>query len=207
MSARLACAWSWSNGMTSVVEAIAAGLLASCARDLLGDLPGDERGAFLGAVGDEDGGGALLDEVAGGELGHLAGADEQDGLALQRAEDLAREIHRDRGDGDGGAADLRLGADALGYGEGALEQRIERGGDGADFARDGVGLLYLAEDLRLADDHGVERRRDAEEVADGFAVAELVQVRLDSVGGDGEVLVEEAEQARVGRGRGSASCR
>ena len=38
-------------------------------------------GAGLGAVGDEERGGALLDEVAGGELGHLAGADEEDGLA------------------------------------------------------------------------------------------------------------------------------
>ena len=74
-------------------------------------------------------------------------------------------------------ADLGFGADFLGDGEGALEEAVERGGDGADFAGDGVGLLDLAEDLRLADDHGVERAGDAEEVADGFALAELVEVR------------------------------
>ena len=100
-------------------------------------------------------------------------------------------------------ADLGLGADALGDGEGALEERLEGGGDGADFAGDGVGVFDLAEDLRLADDHGVERGGDAEEMADGFALAELVEVGLDGVGGDGEVLVQEAQQAGVG---GAVAC-
>ena len=53
-------------------------------------------------------------------------------------------------------ADLGFGADFLGDGEGALEERFELSGDGADLAGDGVGLFDLAEDLRLADDHGVE---------------------------------------------------
>ncbi len=102
-------------------------------------------------------GGAVLDEVAGGELGHLACADEQDGLALQAAEDLAGEVDGDGGDGDGAGADLGFGADFLGDGEGALEEGFERGaGDGADLAGDGVGLFDLAEDLGLAYDHGVE---------------------------------------------------
>ena len=74
------------------------------------------------------------------------------------------------------------------------------GGDGADFAGDGVGLFDLAEDLGLAYDHAVERAGDAEEVADGFALAEFVEVRLDVVGQDGEVLVEEAEEVGFGLG-------
>jgi hypothetical protein len=202
MSARAAWAWSWSKGMTSVVQARAAGIVGALHGDLLGDLAGDEGGLLVGAVGDQDGGCALLDEMARGELGHLASADEQDGLALERTEDFAGEVDGDRRDGDGRAADLGLGADALGDGEGALEQRLERGGDGADLAGDGVGLLDLAEDLGLANDHGVERGGDAEEMADGFALAELVEVRLDGVGGDGEVLVQEAQEAEVGdRGR------
>ena len=72
------------------------------------------------------------------------------------------------------------------------------GGDGAYFAGDGVGLFDLAEDLGLAYDHAVERAGDAEEVADGFALAEFVEVRLDVVGRDGEVLVEEAEEIGFG---------
>ena len=123
-------------------------------------------------------------------------------MPCKRAEDLAGEVDGDGGDGDGRAADLGLGADALGDGEGALQERLERGGDGADLAGDGVGLLDLAEDLRLADDHGVERGGDAEEMADGLALAELVEVRLDGLGGDGEVLVQEAEEAEVGSTRG-----
>ena len=118
----------------------------------------------------------------------------QDGLAAQAAEDLAGEIDGDRCDGDGGAADLGLGADSLGHREGALQERFERRGDGAGLARDGVGLLDLAEDLRLADDHGVERAGDAEEMADGLALAELVEVRFEEGGGYGEVLVQEAEK-------------
>jgi len=74
------------------------------------------------------------------------------------------------------------------------------GGDGAYFAGDGVGLFDLAEDLGLAHDHAVERAGDAEEVADGFALAEFVKVGLDVAGWDGEVLVEEAEEVGFGLG-------
>jgi len=161
--------------------------------DLAGDLTGELRGALLGAIGDEDGGCALLDEMTRGQFGHLARADDEDGLAAQAAEDLAGEVDGDGCDGDGGAADLGLGADALGDREGALEERFERGGDGSDLTRDGVGLLDLAEDLRLSDDHGIERAGDAEEMADGLAMAELVEVRLEGGGGDSKVLVQEAE--------------
>lgn len=66
--------------------------------------------------------------------------------------------------------------------------------DGADLAGDGVGLLHLAEDLRFADDHAVKRTGDAEEMADGFAVAMLIEVGLDVVRRDTEVFVEEAEE-------------
>ena len=159
------------------------------------ELGGEALGAGLGAVGDDEIGGAVLDEVAGGELGHLAGADEQDGFSGQGAEDLAGEVDGDRGDGDAGGADLGLGADALGDGEGALEQAFEGAGDGTDLAGDGVGLLDLAEDLGLADDHGVERAGDAEEVADGVALAELVEVRGEGGEGDAEELFEEAGEA------------
>jgi len=57
--------------------------------------------AGFGAVDDEDGGGAVLDEMAGGELGHLACADEEDGFSLQGTEDLSGEVYGYRGDGDG----------------------------------------------------------------------------------------------------------
>jgi hypothetical protein len=52
--------------------------------------------------------------------------------------------------------------------------------------------------LRLADDHAVEGAGYAEEMADGFALAELVEMRLDVAGGDAEVFVEEAEEVGFG---------
>jgi hypothetical protein len=46
------------------------------------ELGGHLFGAGFSAIDYEDGGGAVLDEVAGGELGHLACAYEEDGLAF-----------------------------------------------------------------------------------------------------------------------------
>jgi len=57
-----------------------------------GEVGGDDFGAGLGAVGDEDGGGSVLDEVAGGEFGHLASAYEEDGFFLEGAEDFSGEV-------------------------------------------------------------------------------------------------------------------
>ena len=59
-----------------------------------------------------------------GEVAHLPCTDEEDGLVGERAEDLAREVGGDGGDGDGRAADLGFGADALGDGKGALQERV-----------------------------------------------------------------------------------
>ncbi len=132
--------------------------------------------------------------MAGGEFGHLAGTYEEDGLALQAAEDLAGEVDGYGGDGDGAGADLGLAADLLGDREGALQEGFEVGLDGSYLAGDGVGLFDLAEDLGLAYDHGVERGGDAEEMANGLPLAELVEVGLEGCRGDGKVLVEEARE-------------
>ncbi len=133
---------------------------------------------------------ALLDEVARSKVGHLACAYDQHRFPGERAEDLARKLDGDRSDRDRRAADLSFGAHALGHGKCTLQQRVQsraegsRGFDGADFARDVPRLLHLAEDLRFANDHGIKRGRDAEEVADGFALAECVEMRLERRGGD-----------------------
>ncbi len=165
--------------------------------DLVGDLPGDQRGFLLGAVGHQDARGSLLDEVARGQLGHLARAHQQYGLALQAAEDLARQIDRDRGNRHRRAADLRLCADPFGHREGALQQRVERAGNGSHLAGHGIRFLHLAQDLRLADDHRIQRRGHPEQMANGLAIAKLVKVGLNVVRGDREVLMQEAHQVGV----------
>ena len=65
-----------------------------------GELGGDLLRAGGRAVGDKDGRGTVVDEVASGELGHFASAYEKDGLAFERAEDFAGEIGGDGGYGD-----------------------------------------------------------------------------------------------------------
>ncbi len=160
---------------------------------------GNLFGAGFGAVGDKQRGGALLDEVTRRQIAHFAGTDEQNGFAGEGAEDFAGKIGGHRGDRNGGSADLCFGADAFGNGEGTLQQRIEHGFDGADFAGDGERLLHLAKDLGFADDHGIERTGDTKQVADGFGLTEMVKVRLDVGRAEIEEVVKEA-----GRGGGVA---
>ena len=97
----------------------------------------------------------------------------------ERTEDLAGQIDGDGGDGDGIGADAGFGAGFFGGGKGALQQMLELAGDGAGGAGDGEGLFYLAENLRLADDHGVEAGGHAEEMADGVLIAVFVDVRSE----------------------------
>ena len=159
-----------------------------------GEVRGNLFGARPGTVGDEDGGGAVFDEVARSQLRHLPGAYKQDSLSLKRAKDFSGEVDGNGGDRDTARGDLRFAADFFGYSEGALQERLEVGGDGADFARDTVGLFDLAEDLGFANDHAVEGTGDAEEMADGFAVAVFVEVGLDVVGRDREIFVEKPQE-------------
>lgn len=64
------------------------------------ELGGELFGAGLSSVRDEDCGCSLLNEMAGGKLGHLAGAYEQDGFSLERTEDLSSQVNGYGGDGD-----------------------------------------------------------------------------------------------------------
>jgi hypothetical protein len=139
---------------------------------------GDFLGAFEGAVGDEQFAHAGLAEMAGGELSHLAGADEDGGVVVEVGEDLAGEVDGDGADRDDAAADAGLGADALGDGKGAFDGAVERGAGEAGGAALVEGGLELAEDLGFADDEAVEAGGDAEEVGDGGFVEVGVEVAL-----------------------------
>ena len=154
-------------------------------------LLGHAAGALGRAIRDENGSGALLHEVARGDLAHFARADEEDGAALERAEDFAGEIDGHGRDGDGIGADTGFAARFFGGGKGSLEQVLELAGNGSGGARDGEGLFDLAENLRLADDHRVEARGHAEEMADGLFVAVLVEVGCENGCVDSELAGEK----------------
>src|ERR1700760_1734052 len=91
---------------------------------------------------------------------HFAGADHQDLLAFERAENLTGELHRDGGYGDGGVADLGLGAHPLGDHEGTLQDLIQMTADGSSGTGRKVAALHLAQNLRLSNDHGVKTAGD-----------------------------------------------
>lgn len=57
------------------------------------ELLGHALGALLGAVADENGAGSLLDEVAGSQFTHFAGADEKDRAALESAKDFPGQFY------------------------------------------------------------------------------------------------------------------
>src|SRR5579884_2694639 len=115
-------------------------------------------------------------EVFRGELAHFAGANDHDGMAAQGAEDGAGELDRGVAYRDCHLADAGFRAHALGDAEGAGEDVFEKAADRTFRSRERVRGLDLAEDLGLADDHGVETGSDAEEMTNGVAVFQAVQV-------------------------------
>src|SRR5215208_7336574 len=67
----------------------------------------ERDGPVVAAVGDEDGIGAAGRKRSGGELGGLAGADQQDAPGGEIAEVALRQLDRDRWNGDSLLADGR----------------------------------------------------------------------------------------------------
>ncbi len=141
---------------------------------------GGQVGAALHrAVGDGQLPRPLRGEVRGAEFDHFAGADEEDFLFRQAVEDARRKMHRRGGHGNRVGADRGGRADFLGHREGALEQLAQQRADGSGFFGNARRLLHLAEDLRLAQHHRIQPRRDAEHVAHGFLLRMLVKIGLD----------------------------
>ena len=115
--------------------------------------------------------------MPGGEIDHLAGADHERGALAQVRVHAPREADGRGGERDGVGADLRLGADALRGRKRRLKKLVERGTGAAGLVRYAIGILELAQDLRLAEHHGVESRGDGEGMRDGEPVLMDVQAR------------------------------
>jgi hypothetical protein len=132
--------------------------------------------AFDGAVGHGHRARAARGEVGGGQLDHLAGADEEDADLAQVLEQLGGQAHRGSSHADRVGADLGGGAHLLGHREGALEQLVQRGAQGAGGLGLAHRLLHLAQDLRLAQHHGVQAAGDAEGMPGGLRPLQHVGV-------------------------------
>ena len=67
----------------------------------------------------------------------------------------------------------------------------------AHSARGGISFFHLAQNLRLADDHGIQAGRYAKHVADGFGFTIFVQVRLIAGRVKVKVVAQESTQVRA----------
>ena len=103
------------------------------------------------------------------QFAHLAGADDHHRVAIQRAENLARQFHRRIADRDGHLPDAGLRANAFGDAECARENLFEQTADRAFALGHGVSALELAEHLRLADHHRIKAGGDAKHMLNRIA--------------------------------------
>ena len=88
---------------------------------------GEAERAVGVAVGDEDRAGALLGQRAGRQLARLAGAEDHDVAARQRAEHALREVDRDRRHAHAAGADLGLERTRLPVVSAAANRRFDSG--------------------------------------------------------------------------------
>ena len=171
-------------------------------RDAL-ELARQRNRALERAGGDHHAADALGLQMARGELAHRPGADQHRGLVVELLEDRPREVDGRRRDRHGFAGNARLRAHALRDGERAVEDSMQHGSGRAGERRLLVMVLHLAEDLRLADDHRVEARGDAEQMphalASGVRVEMRRELRVRHVALGGEELADpRLETARAG---------
>jgi hypothetical protein len=134
--------------------------------------------AIAAAIGHEHGGGPAVGQRTARELARLAGADDDHAPAPQVTQMLAGEGHGGAGQAQLPLADRRLGAHPLARGQRGPEQAVGERAGRVPGQRRLVGALDLTLDLGLADQHGLQARDDAVEVAGGVAVA----VRVDRGG-------------------------
>ena len=147
-----------------------------------GDLGRQRLGARAGAAGDDDLADPVRAQVLCGQGRDLAGAHHQHAPPFQPAEDLARQLDGGKAHRDRAFAERRLGSHPLADPEGRLEQARQQGADALPVGGDLERVLDLAQDLRLADDHGIEAGRHAKQVPRRVAVRPLEQVRHERLG-------------------------
>ncbi len=116
------------------------------------------------AVGDPDPLGAGGQQVDQGHLAHFAGPDHEYRLVVEPGEDLPGQVDGRAADAETAGGDARGGVDVLGDRQGLLEERVEPLARGAGRPGGFERLAGLADDLRLAEHHRVDRAGHPEQV-------------------------------------------
>jgi len=142
----------------------------------------------------------LVGEVARGQLDGVAGADQQYAGLAQVGEHLLGEAHRGERHRHGVCADAGFGAHPLGHREGVLQQAVQRRLQRVRLARKLVGILHLAEDLRLAQHHRIQPGGDAEQVARRVLLVVAVQELVQLAGSQTMVAAQPRQRQLLGAG-------
>ncbi len=140
---------------------------------------GQRLGVVERAIGDDQAAHLGFGQVTGGQLNGLAGANEQDAGLGKVGEHGFGEAHRGEGDGYRARTDARIRADPLGDRKRVLEKALQRRIEGAGMPGDRIGILDLAENLRLAENHRFEPGGHAEQVPHGIGIVVAVEEFLD----------------------------
>ena len=115
--------------------------------------------------------------MGGAKLNHLAGPHEEHPLIADPLEDPLGKMYRGSGHGHDVGADRRGGSHLLGHREGALEELVHGCPKRAGLFGLAHRILHLAEDLGLADHHGIKPAGHPEHVPHGVPLGQGVQIR------------------------------
>ena len=135
-------------------------------------------------------------EMSRTEFDHLSGTDEQDCLLLDGRIDALCDPDRGSRHGNRVRADVRARPDLLGHRERALEQLVQHGAEGAGHLGGAHGVLHLAENLGLTDDHRIETAGHPKGVTYSLLPWQRVDMRRQRVMPDAVVTSEPTQHLR-----------
>ena len=131
------------------------------------------------AVGHRDGQGRLGGEMRHAQLDHFPCTDKEDMHLTEVFKQASRQPNGGCSHADGMGPDLGLAAHLLGNGERALKELVQRRSQRSRFVGHSHGILELTQDLRLAEDHGVQPTGDPKGVPRRVIAGEAVGVLLE----------------------------
>ena len=130
------------------------------------------------AVGYKNGRGALVQQMPGRKLAHLAGPDDQDIRFGQIADDFHGEIHSRGRHADTAIGNLGAGADLFAGRDGLVENSVEQGRGGAGHSGQMIGVLHLAQDLPFPYDKRVQAAGYQQQVPHAVCPCQQIKIIL-----------------------------
>ena len=149
------------------------------------------------AIGNDEIADAGVHECCGDAFAHLAGADDENATAGQRAESIRSHLDGSMTDRRRASPDGCLGARPLAGFDRVPEQQVECCLGSAFGLRQLPSGAHLAEYLALAEHCRIESRRDLEQVSDGSVVVLAVEVGVQFVGVEPAEIAEEVADVGV----------